>query len=91
MLGEEERQPALARNALDEPDGLARLLGRHARRRLVEEEDLGLEGQRDAELELLLVAVGGEPRDFADLFSPALFAAGRPITSPHPYSVATHG
>lgn len=26
-----------------------------------------------------------------DLFSPARFAAGRPITSPHPYSVATHG
>jgi sarcosine oxidase subunit beta len=26
-----------------------------------------------------------------EIFSPARFAAGRPITSPHPYSVSTHG
>ena len=57
VLGEEQGQPALAPDALDELDGLARLLRRHARRRLVEKQDLRLEGEGDAQLDLLLVAV----------------------------------
>ncbi len=71
VLGEKEGQPALVRDALDEPDGFAGLLGRHPRRRLVEEQDLGLERQRDAELELFLVTVREEPRDLAGLVEKA--------------------
>jgi hypothetical protein len=67
VLREEKGEAALARDALDELDRLPRLLGRHAGRGLVEEEDLRLEGEGDAELELLLVAVREEARDLARL------------------------
>jgi hypothetical protein len=71
VLGEEQGEPALAPDTLDELDGLARLLGRHARRRLVEEEDLRLEGERDTQLDLLLVAVGEKARHLVGLVEQA--------------------
>src|SRR5438034_2248505 len=42
VLGEQQRQPALAREAVDQLDRLARLARRHAGRRLVEQQDVGL-------------------------------------------------
>jgi hypothetical protein len=47
---------------LDEGNGLARLPGRHAGGGLVQEQDLRLQRQRDAQLELLLAAMGEESR-----------------------------
>ncbi len=51
--GETER----ARDPVDEPDRLQALLGGHARRRLVEEQQPRLERDRDGQLEPLLIAV----------------------------------
>ena len=53
--------PRSLRDALDQRDGLARLARRHAGGRLVEQQEVGIAGERDAELELLLVAVGQLP------------------------------
>src|SRR2546427_616678 len=54
------REAALARDAVDQADRLPRLAGRHAGRGLVEQQDVGLEGQGQAQLELLLRAVRQE-------------------------------
>ena len=67
VFGEEQREATLASDALDQRDGLARLRGRHPRRRLVEEEQVGLTGQREPQLELLLVAVREEAAHLAGL------------------------
>src|SRR5438874_7134997 len=65
VLGEQQRQAALARDAIDQADRLPRLAGRHAGRGLVEQQDVGLEGQGQAQLELLLRAVRQEAGDLA--------------------------
>ena len=57
VLGEEQGELALGDNALQQPDGLAGLGGRHAGRRLIQQEEPRVAGQRDAELQLLLVSV----------------------------------
>src|SRR5205085_1148790 len=56
----------ISRDALDQPDRLACLGGRHAGRRLVEQQNVGLERQRQAELQLLLRAVREKPGNLAD-------------------------
>src|SRR5207247_11171782 len=61
------REASSTGDALDETDRLAGLRGRPARRRLVEQEQLGLADQRDAQLELLLVTVREEAADLAGL------------------------
>ena len=71
VLGEQQRQSALAGDALDQADRVVRLRRRHPRRRLVEQEDLGLERQGEPQLELLLAAVGEKAGDLAG-------AAGQP-------------
>ena len=50
-------------DAFEQRDRLVRLARRHAGGRLVEQQDLGIARQRDAELELLLVAVGQRAGD----------------------------
>src|SRR5438552_4912208 len=65
VLGEQQRQAALARDAIDQADGLPRLAGRHAGPGPVEQQDVGLEGQGQTQLELLLRAVREEAGDLA--------------------------
>src|SRR5215831_1593744 len=71
VLGEEQGEATLAPDALDEMDRLPRLLGGHAGGGLVEEKNGRLQGERDAQLDLLLVAVGEEARDLARLVEEA--------------------
>src|SRR5262249_870723 len=83
VLDEDHRAPD--RDATDEPNGLVRLLGTHARGRLVEEEEGGIGGERYAELEVALLAVGemrGEeialvPQPYFLEQAPRLVADGR--------------
>src|SRR6202795_5235890 len=62
VLDEQDGLVAPGLDALDEADDGRHLLERHARRRLVEEQQLGLEREQDAQLELALFPVGQEPR-----------------------------
>src|SRR5215813_7423207 len=71
VLGKEQGEATLAPDALDEMDRLSRLLGGHAGGGLVEEKNGRLQGERDAQLDLLLVAVGEEARDLARLVEEA--------------------
>src|SRR5687768_4587215 len=57
VLGEHARHAELERHAAHQPDGLEALLRRHARGRLVEQQQARLAGERDGELQALLVAV----------------------------------
>ena len=63
VLGEEQGQAAPAGDAAQQRHRLAGLGGRHAGGGLVEQQDLGLAGQGDAQLKLLLVAVGHRAGD----------------------------
>src|ERR1700722_4553142 len=56
VLDEDDRRPELAVHVEDEATHLALLVGTHARHRLVEEEQLGLRGERPPELDPLLEA-----------------------------------
>src|SRR5262249_58974628 len=71
VLGEGQGKTALASEARDGMDRLSRLLGGHAGGGLVEEENGRLQGERDAQLDLLLVAVGEEARNLARLVEEA--------------------
>ena len=57
VLDEEDRDPQLVAQVPDEVGQLGRLRGVHARRRLVEEEQARLVGERPADLEPALVAI----------------------------------
>lgn len=58
MLNEEDGEPHLAADFQDELLQGLRLLGVHARGGLVQEEELGLEGEGAGDLQLPLLAVG---------------------------------
>src|SRR5882672_4103640 len=57
VLGEEQGESARLYDVAHRGDGLAGLLRRHAGRRLVEQQQAWLRGERDRQLELLLLAV----------------------------------
>src|SRR6185437_11656562 len=63
VLGEKQGQFALAGDLFEEADRLVRLGRRHARGRLVEQQHLRVAGEREAELELLLVAIAERSGD----------------------------
>ena len=58
VLGEQQRQAALVSDALQQSNGTVCLGCRHAGGGLVEQQDLRITGKRNAQFDLLLVAVG---------------------------------
>jgi len=81
VLAEQDRQPELVGKLPDQADAPLRLLRRHPRRGLVENEELRFPAQRDGDLQDLLVPVGEQvafdipllvqahvPQDRVDLF-----------------------
>ena len=64
MLDQEDRQAEFLLDPADHFHEFLRLLRVHARRRLVQEEELGLRGQRPRDFEASLCAVGQVLREF---------------------------